>query len=144
MDKELRDEVNHFKNALKDVPYFWRKIRNLGLDLDYMEYEMTGLSHYGVTLTKEQERSPLPMPHYTSSRSLVDRIFEVDKIKDEIEFCRKQILQCEAIERLSQEEKKILLDVFVFKVNQWDMAASLGISRQGLNRRINSMIKKCL
>lgn len=143
MDK-YRDEICHFKRALQDVPYCWKKIKHLQQDLEYLEYELTGLARHGTALTPEQERSLLPMPRYSSGRSLVDRIFEVDTVKAEIDFYRKQILKCETIERLSLEEKNLLLELFVFRTNQWSLAAELGISRQALNKRANQLIKKCL
>ncbi len=140
----IKDEIFHFKIALQDVRYCWKKIVYLTQDLEYMEYELTGLARHSTPLTPEQEKSPLPMPRYNSGRSWADRIFEIDALKAEIEFYRKKILECETIERLSQDEKDILLDAFVFRVNRWDLAEKLDLCRSGLDKRINSIIKKCL
>ena len=141
---DLRDDVWHFRRALQDVSYCCKALIRLNEELEYKEYEMTGLAHHGVDLTPEQEKSPLPMPKYIGGRSLVDRIFETDLLKEEIDFYRRSILQCETIERLSQKEKDILLEAFVFRVSMWDLAEKLGLSRSGLDKRINSIIKKCL
>ena len=141
---DYKDEICHFKRALQDASYCCKAIMRLNTDLDYKEHELTGLARHGTDLTPEQEKSSLPMPHYRSSRSLVDRIFEIDALKAEIEYYQKCILKCETIERLEPEDKDLLIKVFIFRVNRWDLAAELGITRQGLDKRLNQLIKRCL
>ncbi len=141
---DYKDEICHFKRTLQDASYCCKAIIRLNEDLAYKEHELTGLARHGTDLTPEQEKSPLPMPHYRSSRSLVDRIFELDAIKTEIDYYRLHILECETIERLAQEDKDLLIRIFVFRENRWDIATELGISRQGLDKRVNQLIKKCL
>ncbi len=139
-----RDEICHFKRALEDVPYYWKKIVRLHEKIDHVRYEMTGLARHGIDLTPEQEKSSLPMPRYSSHRSLGDWIDELEELRQEQEGYRKRILACETIERLPQREKDLLIDAYIFHINRWDLAEKHGLTRQGLNWRLYTILKKCI
>ncbi len=142
--EELKEEINHFKRALEDVPYCCKKIMQLNQLIDYKRHEMTGLARHGVELTPEQELSPLSMPKYKSSKTLVDRIDEVDELEKKIDFYRKKILDCSSIDRLDSPERELLLDACVFQVNRYELMKKHFFSRGGLQKKINSIVKKCL
>ncbi|MDE5758266.1 MAG: hypothetical protein K2H85_06595 [Allobaculum sp.] len=139
-----RDEIYHFRRALEDVPYYWKKIVLLHEKIDSIRYEMTGLARHGITLTPEQEKSSLPMPRYSSHRSLEEWIDELEELRAEQDDYRKRILACETIERLQAREKDLLIDAFIFHVNRWDLAEKHGLTPRGLNKRLHMILKKCI
>ncbi len=142
--EELKEEINHFKRALEDVPYCCKKIMQLNQLIDYKRHEMTGLARHGVELTPEQELSPLSMPKYKSNKTLIDRFDEVDELEREMNYYRKKIMDCASVDKLEPHERELLLNIYFFHLNQWDLCAEFDLSRGGLQKRITAIINKCL
>lgn len=140
-----KEELAHFKRCLSDASYCCAKIIQLNQQLELAEHEMTGLARHSIPMTKEQENSPLPLPKYQGGgMSIVERIFECDKIKAEIEYYRKRILECRPIDWLADEERDLLVDVFIFRKNRWEIASELELSRKGLDKRVDAILRSFL
>ena len=136
-----KDEIEHFKRMLRDVPWHSSKIRSLQEDIEYQKYQLTGLASSSIPMTSEQEKSLLPMPHYSGGgKSLTERLYEIDQLKEQQEEHRRRIMECRAVEWLKWEHQLILLRVFILRENQDDLAAELNISRYALKRRIDQLI----
>lgn len=144
MEIDLREEIAHFKRVLEDVPFCCKKIIELNQEIDYKRHQMTGLARYGVDLTPEQERSSLSMPRYKRTKTLEDRIDQIDELEKEIEYYRRYIYECSLVDQLEPEERELLLDVYLFNENRWDLAEKYFYSRRGLQKKIDSIVKKCL
>ena len=144
MEIDLKEEIAHFKRVLEDVPFCCKKIIELNQEIDYKRHQMTGLARHGVDLTPEQERSSLSMPRYRSNKTLVDRMDEIDNLQDEIEYYRRYIYECALVDQLEFEERELLLDVYLFNKSRWDLAEKYFYSRRGLQKKIDSIVKKCL
>lgn len=141
----IKDDIEHFKRQLRDVPWHSSKIRALNDDIEYAEYELTGLARHSIPMTKEQEKSPLPLPHFSGGgRSFTERLYEVDKLKDERDEHVKRIMECRAIEWLAWEQQEILIRAFILRENLYDLAADLNISYSALRRRIDGLIESIL
>lgn len=141
----IKDDIEHFKRLLRDVPWHSGKIRMLNDDIAYAEHELTGLARHSVPMTKEQEKSPLPLPRFSGGgMSLTERLYEVDKLKDERDEHAKRIMECRAIEWLAWEQQEILIRAFILRENLYDLAASLDTSYSALRRRIDAIIASIL
>ncbi len=139
-----KDEICHFRRALEDVPYCWKKIVQLHQKIDYKRHEMSGLARRGVDLTPEQEKSTLAMPRYRKTPTLSEQIDELIELLTEQEEYQKRILACEVIEKLPQREKDLLIEAYVFHTDRWTLAEKTGFTRQGLNKHLHSIIKKII
>ena len=139
--EERKDDVEHFKRQLRDVPWHSGKIRMLNDDIEYAEHELTGLARHSVPMTKEQEKSSLPLPKYQGGgMSLTERIHNIDELKDERDEHVKRIMECRAIEWLAWEQQEILIRAFILRENLYDLAADLETSYSALRRRIDAII----
>ena len=140
-----KDDIEHFKRMLRDVPWHSAKIRQLQEDIEIKEYELTGLARHSIRMTKEQENSLFPLPHYHGGGiSLTEKIFEIDQLKEELEDHRRRILECRSIEYLPWEDQRILIRVFLLRENLYDLAEDLGMSRSNLWWIIEKNISKIL
>ena len=145
MSLSRKDDIEHFKRMIRDVSWHSAKIRYLQEDIELMEYELTGLARHSVPMTKEQEKSPLPMPDYSGGgKSLTERIFEIDQRKEELEDHRRRILECRSIEWLPWEDQLILIRMLMLRENQIDLALDVGMSRSGLLRFVDRCITRIL
>ena len=143
--EERKDDVEHFKRQLRDVPWHSGKIRMLNDDIEYAEHELTGLARHSIPMTKEQEKSSLPLPKYQGGgMSLTERIHNIDELKDERDEHVKRIMECRAIEWLAWEQQQILIRAFILRENIYDLAADLNISYSALRRRIDGLIESIL
>lgn len=145
MIKTKKDDVEHFKRMLRDVPWHNSKIRFLQEDIEYREHQLTGLARHSVPMTKEQEKSSLPMPHFSGGgMSLTERIHNIDELKDKRDEHIKRIMECRAIEYLAWEQQEILIRAFILRENLYDLAADLDLSYSNLRRRIDGLIELIL
>lgn len=143
--EERKDDVEHFKRQLRDVPWHSGKIRMLNDDIEYAEHELTGLARHSIPMTKEQEKSSLPLPKYQGGgMSLTERIHNIDELKDERDEHVKRIMECRAIEWLAWEQQQILIRAFILRENLYDLAADLDMSYSNLRRRIDGLIELIL
>ena len=143
--KKKKDDLHHLKNALRDAPYCCKKIIYLNQEIERMEYELTGMARHSIPMTKEQERSALPMPRFHGGgMSLVERIAEIDAVKDERSYYEKRLRECSVIEWLDSEQQELIFKVFFLKMNQWDLSADLGITRRALISRVDTILKSVL
>ena len=141
----IKDDIEHFKRLLRDVSWHSGKIRMLNDDIEYAEHELTGLARHSIPMTKEQEKSSLPLPRFSGGgMSLTERIYEVDKLKDERDEHVKRIMECRAIEWLAWEQQEILIRAFILRENLYDLAADLDLSYSNLRRRIDGLIELIL
>ena len=139
--EERKDDVEHFKRQLRDVPWHSGKIRMLNDDIEYAEHELTGLARHSIPMTKEQEKSSLPLPKYQGGgMSLTERIHNIDELKGERDEHVKRIMECRAIEWLAWEQQEILIRAFILRENLYDLAADLETSYSALRRRIDAII----
>ena len=141
MIKTKKDDVEHFKRMLRDVPWHNSKIRFLQEDIEYREHQLTGLARSSIPMTSEQEKSLLPMPHFSGGgMSLTERIHNIDELKDKRDEHIKRIMECRAIEYLAWEQQEILIRAFILRENLYDLAADLETSYSALRRRIDAII----
>lgn len=139
------DDLQHLKNALRDAPYCCKKIIYLNQEIERMEYELTGMAKHSIPMTKEQENSPLPMPKYHGSgKSLVERIAEIDAVKDELNYYQKRLRECSVIEWLEPKQQELIFKVFFLKMNQWELANEYHFSRSALLRKVNNILKSAV
>ncbi len=111
MTKE--QERSALPNALRDAPYCCKKIIYLNQEIERMEYELTGMARHSIPMTKEQERSALPMPRFHGGgMTLVERIAEIDAVKDERSYYEKRLRECSVIEWLDPEQQELIFKVF--------------------------------
>ena len=143
--EERKDDIEHFKRQLRDVRWHSGKIRALNDDIEYAEHELTGLARHSIPMTKEQEKSSLPLPKYQGGgMSLTERIHNIDELKDERDEHVKRIMECRAIEWLAWEQQEILIRAFILRENLYDLAADLDLSYSNLRRRIDGLIELIL
>ena len=110
-----------------------------------MEYELTGMARHSIPMTKEQERSALPMPRFHGGgMTLVERIAEIDAVKDERSYYEKRLRECSVIEWLDPEQQELIFKVFFWKVNQWELAEDYHFSRSALVRKVNSILRSVI
>ena len=143
--QKRKDDLHHLKNVLRDAPYCCKKIIYLNQEIERMEYELTGMARHSIPMTKEQERSALPMPRFHGGgMTLVERIAEIDAVKDERSYYEKRLRECSVIEWLDPEQQELIFKVFFLKMNQWDLSADLGITRRALISRVDTILKSVL
>ncbi len=76
--------------------------------------------------------------------SLVERIAEIDAVKDERSYYEKRLRECSVIEWLDPEQQDLVFKVFFLKINQWDLAADLGVTRRALISRVDAILRSVL
>lgn len=138
-------KVNQMLNDLKSANYCCHRIIELNEELEVLNHKMLGLSHNPIRLTKEQEKSSAHMPtfhgSYTSPLGMMEE--ESQKVA-EINYYRRRLNECKAIELLSLRDQNILFDLYFFGMNQWDVAAKYGYSRRGMMKHIRAEIAKLM
>lgn len=106
---------------LKSAPYFCRRLIRLNLQMEALEWELTGMARHGVRLTKEQERSALPMPAYQRGGSdsyRYDIYSKMEACRKEMKRCRGRLNDCRAIERLEQDDRELIYDLYFNGMSQ--------------------------
>ena len=78
---------------------------------------------------------------YTSPLGMMEE--ESQKVA-EINYYRRRLNECKAIELLSLRDQNILFDLYFFGMNQWDVAAKYGYSRRGMMKHIRAEIAKLM
>ena len=134
-------KVNQMLNDLKSANYCCHRIIELNEELEVLNHKMLGLSHNSIRLTKEQEKSSAPMPTfhgcYTSPLGMMEE--ESQKVA-EINYYRRRLNECKAIELLSLSAQNILFDLYFWNMNTYDVADKYGYSRKGLWKHIRNEI----
>lgn len=132
-------------SEFKTVRYCCHRIIELNEELEVIDNQKLGLSHNGPRLTYEQSKSALPMPSYQHQYQSPIALMEVAaQIESEINYYRRRINECRLIELLDIHDQNILFDLYVFRMNQWDVAEKYGYSRKGLWKHIRAEISKLI
>lgn len=138
-------KVGQILRDLQSAPFICRKIIGLNLELEEMNHRILGLSHNRPTLTKDQERSSLPMPSYhggyTSPLALLE---EISVKEQEVLYYQRRLSECKAIELLDLDDQNMIFRWKFFGENAWDVAADYGYSRRGMETRIRNEIGKLM
>ena len=121
-------KVNQMLNDLKSANYCCHRIIELNEELEVLNHKMLGLSHNPIRLTKEQEKSNAPMPTF-------------QKVA-EINYYRRRLNECKAIELLSLRDQNILFDLYFWNMNAWDVAEKYGYTKNGMYKHIRREIGK--
>ena len=144
---EMKDKsrIKQLINDFKSCRYCCLRIIEINQKLEVMNHMILGLSHSVQNLSREQEKSNLPMPkynkHYTSP---VAMLYEIEKLENEVNYYRRRIMECKPVELLSILDQNILFDLYFFNMNSWDVAEKYGYSRKGLYKHINTEIEKLI
>lgn len=139
------NRVRQFLNDFKSISYCCRKIIELNLELEELNYIILGMSHNSPRLTKQQEKSSLPMPTYQRTFTSPLALMEEISIKEyEVNYYRRRILECKPIELLSLQDQNILFDLYFFGINSWDVAEKYGYTKRGMYKHINNEIGKLI
>lgn len=138
-----KSRIEQLINDFKSCRYCCLRIIEINQKLEVMNHMILGLSHSVHNLSREQQRSNLPMPkynkHYTSP---VAMLYEIEKLENEVNYYRRRIMECKPIELLSLQDQNILFDLYFWNLNAWDVAEKYGYTRQGLWKHIRSEIRK--
>ena len=138
-------KVSQVLNDMKSLDYCCHRIIELNEELEVISNQKLGLSHNGPRLTREQLNSPLPMPSYQHQYQSPIALMEVaTRVESEINYYRRRINECRLIELLDIRDQNILFDLYIFRMNQWDVAEKYGYSRKGLWKHIRTEIGKLL
>lgn len=130
-------------SEFKTVRYCCHRIIELNEELEVINNRKLGLSHDGPSLTDEQSRSMLPMPSYQHQYQSPVALMEVaTRVESEINYYRRRINECRLIELLDIRDQNILFDLYIFRMNQWDVAEKYGYTRQGMWKHIKKEIRK--
>lgn len=137
--------IDDFKSALRSYRWVERQIVYLFHKIEEKEHELTGLAHHSTPMTPEQERSAKPMPKgIHGGRSLVDRICELDGLKDEMRGLQKVKSSIDAVlDRMEPEDREIVMLYFCDHRQADGLAECYGFSnRSSLRKRMESCIKQ--
>lgn len=130
-------------NDLRSLNYCCHRIIELNQQLEVINHQKLGLSHANVNLTREQEQSTLPMPKYEHEYiSPLGLMQKAEHVEREIQYYQKRIYECRLIELLDIRDQNILFDLYIFRMNQWDVAEKYGYTRQGMWKHIKKEIRK--
>lgn len=130
-------------SEFKTVRYCCHRLIEINEELEVLNHQKTGLARSGPDLTLEQLRSPLPMPHYQPQYHSPLALYEVISSKEaELEHFRKRLLDLRWTELLPLVDQNILFDLYIFRMNQWDVAEKYGYTRQGMWKHIKKEIRK--
>lgn len=141
----MNAKVSQVLNDMKSLDYCCHRIIELNEELEVISNQKLGLSHNGPRLTREQLNSPLPMPSYQHQYQSPIALMEVaTRVESEINYYRRRINECRLIELLDIRDQNILFDLYIFRMNQWDVAEKYGYSRKGLWKHIRTEIGKLL
>ena len=145
MNKDGNVRVRQFLNDFKSISYCCRKLIELNMELEEMNHRILGISHNSHRLSREEERSSLPMPSYQHSYTSPLALMEEITIKEnEVNYYRRRINECKPIELLSIRDQNILFDLYFFNMNSFIVADKYGYTRKGLYKHINSEIGKLI
>lgn len=139
----MNAKVSQVLNDMKSLDYCCHRIIELNEELEVISNQKLGLSHNGPRLTREQLNSPLPMPSYQHQYQSPIALMEVaTRVESEINYYRRRINECRLIELLDIRDQNILFDLYIFRMNQWDVAEKYGYTRQGMWKHIKKEIRK--
>lgn len=139
-------KVSQVLNDMKSLDYCCHRLIELNEDLEVINNRKLGLSHNSPRLTSEQLKSVLPMPSYQHQYQSPIALMEIaTQIESEINYYRRRINECRLIELLDIRDQNILFDLYIFRMNQWDVAEKYGYTRQGMwkhiRKEINVLVK---
>lgn len=138
-------KVNQMLNDLKSANYCCHRIIELNEELEVLNHKMLGLSHNPIRLTKEQEKSSAPMPTFHGSYTSPLGMMEEETLKvEEINYYRRRLNECRAIELLSLQDQNILFDLYFWNMNAWDVAEKYGYTKRGMYKHIRDGLSKLI
>lgn len=145
--KGIAMKSDEFIGLLRSYRWIGREIEDLNWDIEQKKYEMTGLAHHSIPMTKEQEASPLPMPKYHGGgKTMVERIDEVDELKEKkmaLEHLRVSVDQ--VLGRMAPTDRALVVGYYVDGESADRLAEKHGYSeRSPVYRKIKSAIKESL
>lgn len=135
-------KVSQVLNDMKSLDYCCHRLIELNEDLEVINNQKLGLSHNSPRLTSEQLKSVLPMPVYQHQYQSPIALMEIaTQLESEINYYRRRINECRLIELLDIRDQNILFDLYIFRMNQWDVAEKYGYTRQGMWKHIKKEIR---
>lgn len=143
--KEVKERADEFKSALRSYRYVQRKIQDIWFEIQQRENDLTGLSHHGRELTKEQQKSRWPMPHYQpgTGPSIVAKIMEIDQLKLEVQGLEAILRSIDLVlERMEDMDRALCVEYFADHIRADDLADRYCMgNRKSVHRRIESAIE---
>jgi hypothetical protein len=145
LTKEKKDRIIQLITEFKSASYCCRKLISLNMELEAMNHQILGLSHNRPRLTREQERSELPMPSYQHSHtSPLALLEEITLVENEANYYKRRLQECRPIELLDLNDQNILFDLYIFRMNAYDVAEKYGYSKNGLYKHIYAELGKLI
>lgn len=140
-----KSRIKQLINDFKSCRYCCLRIIEINQKLEVMNHMILGLSHSVQNLSREQEKSNLPMPKYNKYyTSPVAMLYEIEKLENEVNYYRRRIMECKPVELLSIRDQNILFDLYFFDMNSWDVADKYGYTKRGMYKHINNEIGKLM
>lgn len=139
-------KTDDFKNALRSYRWTERKIQELYYKIAEKDHELTGLTSHSVKLSPEQEKSSKPMPHFSGGgRSLVDRICELDELKEEYKGMKKLKNSVDVVlDRMQDSDRVLVIGYYCDRKSPDLLAERYGFKdRKGVYYRMNAAIRQC-
>lgn len=131
-------------HELKNVNFCNHKLIRINQDIEMLRHKMTGLARDGTKLSPQQAKSSLPMPFYLhdADASPVACINAITAKEKEAYLYEQRILACEWVEDLDDQDKQILVDIYLLHARYDETAEKYGYSKKGLYVHLHSAIGK--
>lgn len=147
VERVKRDE-SYFKSCLRSYRWMEKQIQELYFRVQELEHALTGLSRSSIELTPEQQASSKPMPHFSggSGKSMAEKITDLDSVRKELTgLCSIKRSIDEVLSRMSQQDRKMVMDYFCDHRSADSMAMAYGYSnRKALHRHMDSVIRQSI
>ena len=133
-------DVEAFKNELKNLRYYQKKVEILSNEISLMEYEMANVK--GVDYSKQGGNNYNPIAVEEKRLAMIEKYEKLLKKKKNVKMRINDIY--EVLNRMETDDRLLVIEVVANKVKYREVCDRLGISTSVLHSRINEIIENAL
>lgn len=126
------------------VPYYMMEQKRLSDRISELEDLQTSIGRGTTRLTREQEKSDLPMPvfHGGCKDASFERYWKIEKLRIRLEEVDTALQRASTnLSYLSPFESSLVERVYIDREKKSRVAEDLGITRQSLERKLKRLVK---
>lgn len=136
-----------FKSAMRSYRWLERSINSTALRIFEKEHELTGLARRSTPMTKEQQKSGLPMPHFRgTAASPVAKIQELDELRSKHKaLCQLKESLDTVLGQMPREDRDLILAYYADKERSDLLAQAFHYcNRKAVHRRMDQAIQHAI
>lgn len=133
-----KEEIRAFKNELKNVNFYRNKINELKIEIEIIEYDLTGVKAVNFTPHQSTTNPISKSSYYYAQLDKKDKLIKKKKAYDDKLNSINQLL--DSID--DGKTKQMIIDIYIEGKGFLSTAIKFNYSNHGVQQRIDSALKK--